>query len=383
VSLRFVIAILVVASAIDIAAAQSSPPASNLKSNIDTLSSFEYSSRMNAARALRRVAPAEVVPALIEAVRRHSDEFVRYRALIVLTSFNDRSTPELMRTLLQDRNDRVREVAYRWFERNPESALSPSLLAALNTEQSEFVRPALVRAVAALPSNDAVHRALVAEIGRGFDFFRSAVIDALGDYRATYAIDAISKVALTDGPLQDDAVLALGRIGDRRALATLSTLTKTSGDVAAALQAAQCMLGDTCAPRIEWLTTTARSSAVRPEAVRAVVAALGAMAQRDAVARAALLALAQDAPERLVHEVALALSGVALRQPGEMLMWLNAAPAGDQSRAIELLQEGFESLEEDFAEEQFFATVRAAYWKEAEGSSTRTVVAALIEKLEF
>jgi HEAT repeat protein len=382
VSPRVLVAVLIVA-AVHTAAAQSSAPASNLKSNIDTLSSFDYPSRMNAARALRRVAPAEVVPALIEAVRRHPDEFVRYRALIVLASFNDRGTPELMRTLLQDRNDRVREVAYRWFERNPEAALSPSLLAALNTEQSEFVRPALVRAVAALPSNDAVRRALVAEIGRGFDFFRSAVIDALGDYRAMYAIDAISAVALMDGPLQDDAVLALGRIGDRRALLTLSKLTNTSGDVAAALQAAQCMLGDTCAPRIEWLTTTARSSSVRPEAVRAAVAALGAMAQRDGAARAALLALVQGAPERLVHEVALALSGVALRQPGEMLIWLNAAPAGDQSRAIELLREGFESLEEDFAEEQFFAAVRAAYWKEAEGSSTRTLVAALIEKLEF
>ena len=40
--------------------------------------------------------------------------------------------------------------------------------------------------------------------------------------------------------------------------------------------------------------------------------------------------------------------------------------------SIELLRDGFESLEEDFAEEQFFATIRAAYWKEAEGSSTRT-----------
>jgi HEAT repeat protein len=382
VSSRVLVAALIVA-AVHTAAAQSNAPASNLNSNIDALSSFDYSSRMNAARALRRVAPAEVVPALIEAVRRHPDEFVRYRALIVLASFNDRGTPELMRTLLQDRNDRVREVVYRWFERNPEAALSPSLLAALNTEQSEFVRPALVRAVAALPSNDTVRRALVAEIGRGFDFFRSAVIDALGDYRAMYAIDAISAVALMDGPLQDDAVLALGRIGDRRALVTLSKLTNTSGDVAAALQAAQCMLGDTCAPRIEWLTTTARSSSLRPEAVRAAVAALGAMAQHDGAARAALLALAQGAPERLVHEVALALSGVALREPGEMLIWLNAAPAGDQSRAIELLREGFESLEEDFAEEQFFAAVRAAYWKEAEGSSTRTLVAALIEKLEF
>jgi HEAT repeat protein len=383
VSSRFVIAILMVASAIHVAAAQSNAPVNNLKSNIDALSSFDYSSRMNAARALRRVAPAEVVPALIEAVRRHSDEFVRYRALIVLTSFNDRGTPELMRTLLQDRNDRVREVAYRWFERYPEPALSPSLLAALNTEQSEFVRPALVRAVAALPPNDLAHRALVAEIGRGFDFFRSAVIDALGDYRAAYAIDAISPVALTDGPLQDDAVLALGRIGDRRALVTLSMLTNTSGDVTAALQAAQCMLGDTCAPRIEWLATTARSSSVRPEAVRAAVAALGAIAHQDAAARVALLGLGQDAPERVTHEVALAFSAIALRRPNDFLMWLSAAPEGERLKVLELLRDGFESLEEDFAEEQFFAAVRAAYWKEAEGSSTRTLVAALIEKLEF
>jgi HEAT repeat protein len=383
VSSRFLVAILMVAAATHIAAAQSSAPTSALGRNIDALSSFEYSSRMNAARALRRVAPADVVPALIEAARRHSDEFVRYRAVIVLTSFNDRGTPELMRTFLQDRNDRVREVAYRWFERNPNPALSPALLSALNTEQSEFVRPALVRAVAALPRNDAVQRALIAEIGRGFDFFRSAVIDALGDYRATYAIDAISAVAGNDGPLQDDAVLALGRIGDRRALTMLSTLTNTSGEVAAALQAAQCMLGDTCAPRIEWLTTTARSPSVRPEAVRAAVAAFGAIAQEDAAARTALLALAQDAPERVGHEVALAFSGVALRRPAEVLMWLSAASEGERSKAIELLREGFESLEEDFAEEQFFATIRAAYWKETEGSSARNLIATLIEKLEF
>jgi hypothetical protein len=64
-------------------------------------------------------------------------------------------------------------------------------------------------------------------------------------------------------------------------------------------------------------------------------------------------------------------------------MWLATAPEGERSRVTELLRDGFESLEEDFAEEQFFATIRAAYWKEAEGSSGRTIVAALIEKLEF
>jgi len=48
-----------------------------------------------------------------------------------------------------------------------------------------------------------------------------------------------------------------------------------------------------------------------------------------------------------------------------------------------MLRTGFERLEEDFAEEQFFAAARAAYWAAPETSATRTRVAALIEKLEF
>lgn len=378
---RLLAAILVIAAALPGAAAQT--PAPEIQRHVDSLFSFDYPTRMNAARMLRRAAPAAVVPALIQAVRSHSDEFVRYRALVILTSFNDRGTPELMRGLLADRNDRIREVVYRWFERNPDPGLAPSLLAALNTEQSEFVRPALVRAIAALPPTDVIQRALVAEIGRGFDFFRSAVINALGDYRAAYATDAISALVSMDGPLQDDAVLALGRIGDKRALSTLAALSNTPPDVTAALQATQCMLGDTCQPRIEWLVTMARSTSVRPEAVRAAVASLGVVAQEDSSARAALMALAQGANAALSREVSLALAGFALRRPTDVVTWLAAAPAEERTRAIELLGAGFESLEEDFAEEQFFAAARAAYWKESDASSTRTVVAAMIDKLEF
>lgn len=379
---RLLVAGLLIVAAMSSAAAQGTQPATELQQNIDRLSTFDYSPRMNAARMLRRAPPVVVVPALIGAVRGHPDEFVRYRALIVLTSFNDPGTPALMRMLLADRNDRVREVAYRWFERNPDPALTSLLLLALNSEQSEFVRPALVRAVAAIPADDMVRRALIAEVGRGFDFFRSAVIEALGDYRAAYATDAISAVAAGDGPLQDDAVLALGRIGDRRALGGLS-LTTTSPEVAPALQAAQCLLGDMCASRIEWLVATAKNPVVRPEVVRAAVAALGAIARRDIAARTALLALAQGAPDRLTHEAALAFSGVALREPADVVTWLARVSVDEGSRAMELLREGFESLEEDFAEEQFFAAARAAYWKDREGSPTRTVVATLLEKLEF
>jgi len=243
---------------------------------------------------------------------------------------------------------------------------------------------ALVSALAALGNDPQVQRALVAEIGRGFDFFRSAVIEALGDYRAAYAIDAISALSAADGVLQDDAVLALGRIGDRRAAVALSTVSNPPPEAAAMLQAAQCMLGDACAVRIEWLVKAAQGSP-RPEAVRAAVAALGAIARQDHVdARAALMALAQAGPDRLAHEAALALSGVSLRQPAQILGWLMATrDDAERTRAIDLLQQGFESLEEDFAEEQFFAAARAAYWMEAEGSPRRTVLATVIDTLEF
>jgi hypothetical protein len=350
--------------------------------HIDRLGAFDYPTRMNAARMLRRVPPAAAVPALDAAVRQHPDEFVRYRALVLLTSFNDRALPDRMRSLAADRNDRVREVVYRWFERHPEAGLTGLLRPALETEQAEFVRPALVRALAALPPDPAVQRALIGEVGRGFDFFRSAVIDALGEYRATYAIDAIAAVAQNDGPLQDDAVLALGRIGDRRALGTLSKLTNADLTVQAALQAAQCMLGAECGARVEWLATAARNARSTPELVHAAVAAIGEVARRDPSIRATLLDLAAG-PERLRNEAALALSSVALRDPDGMLDWIERQPDARRQLAVTLLHEGFEALEEDFAEEQFFATARAAYWSAGEGSESRTLMASIIETLEF
>ncbi len=50
---------------------------------------------------------------------------------------------------------------------------------------------------------------------KGQAFFRSAVIEALGDYRATYAVGPITEVAKIDGPMQTDAAIALGKIGDK------------------------------------------------------------------------------------------------------------------------------------------------------------------------
>jgi HEAT repeat protein len=377
--LRFVLFTLVLA----VPAVAQDKPATDLKRSIDSLAVFDYATRVNAARVVRRALPAEAVPALAQAVRGHSDQFVRYRALVLLTAFNDPKTPELMRTLLADRNDRVREVAYRWFERYPDARLTGPLLAALDTEQAEFVRPALIRALAVLPSDDRVQRALTAEAGRGLDFFRSAVIEALGEHRAAYAVQALLPVAATEGPLQDDAVLALGRIGDRRAVPTLTALTNAPQEVAPTLQAAQCLLGDNCAARITWLTQAARSPAARPETARAALAALGAVAsQGNPAALDALMGMERDASGRFRGDLASAFAAVALRRPGDIIPWLGRAADEVRARAIELLHEGFDSLEEVFAEEQFFAAVRAAYWSAA-GAETRTLTATLIDKLEF
>jgi hypothetical protein len=225
---------------------------------------------------------------------------------------------------------------------------------------------------------------LVREVGRGFDFFRSAVIEVLGERRAAYAVDAIAAVAALDGPLQDDAVLALGRIGGDRASKVLAAVEKPSAVVDAATRAAQCLLrGSDCSSQIDWLATAAKNAGARPEVIRSAAGALAAVAQEHSAARIALLRLGVEPAGRLREEAALALSSVALRQSDDMVSWLAGIADEDRALAIDLLREGFERLEEDFVEEQFFSAARAAYWRAEEGSGARTLTATLIDRLEF
>jgi hypothetical protein len=356
-----------------------------LSTQIGNLSSLDYSTRTNAARAIRRLPAAEAVPALVDAVKKHRDEFVRYRAFIVLSSFNDRGTAELVGGLLRDANDRLREVAYKWLEAHPDPGLVPTLLSSLQTEQAEFVRPAVVSALAALGEDARVQKALLGEIGRGLDFFRGAVIEALGRRRAAYALDGIAPVAKLQGPLQEDAVIALGRIGGPRALATLTALAAESPAPALALtlRASRCMAGEQCAAAIDAIAAAVAAPSVSAAVLRAGMGGLTAIATTGhQPATAALVTLAARGGV-VRDQAAIGLGTVAVMDPDYTIAWLDRASQQTRETAMVLLKDGFDDLEEDFGEEQFFAAARATYWKAADGSDTRSLASLLIQRLEF
>lgn len=353
---------------------------------IDKLGTVDYAVRSDAARTVRRAAAAVAGPALVHAVGEHSDGYVRFRALVILSGLNDPRTHDVMAGVLDDPNDRLRTVAYNYFEHNTDAALLPRLLAALKREESEFVRPSLTRALAAYGADARVREAMTGLVMKGQDFFRSAVIEALGDYRASYALAPISEVARIDGPLQDDAALALGKIGDKRSLEVLAALQRSAPrNSQPAVAAAICLLGVNCASHQKYLADTLRFAIANPgfqDLLRATSAALAAVAvngHEDAAATLFELGAPTRDPARAA--IVLALGTVALRNTPLLMKVLEAQ--ADLAPSTDLLRESFDMLEEDFAEERFYATVRRAYWAAPEGSKAREVAEALIQKLEF
>jgi len=368
--------------------------AAQLKAAIDSLGKLDYATRTSASRTVRRAPPAQAVPALLQAVSEHADGYVRYRALVLLTGFNDPRTKDAMREALSTPNDRLRAVAYSFFEHNPDPGLLTQFLGALEKEQGEFVRPSLVRAVAALAATtgaDATRarQALLREVARGEDFFRSAVIEALGDHKALYAVDALSAIAKLDGPLQDDAALALGKIGATRALETLAGLQQSAPrKVQPSVAAAICLLGINCGSHEGYLVETLKFSdknAGFQELLRGAAAGLGALAVAGrAEAAEALVEVGIPSNDPTRAPVALALATVALRNTPVMLKLLESpARSGVRDQAIALTAEGFDMLEEDLDKERFFALVRRTYWESEEKSPRRSLMQTLIGALDF
>jgi len=387
----FLAAVAVAAACLSAAAGAQRPsdPVSldDLKAAIDNLGRLDYEVRMNAARTVRRAPAAMAIGALMDAASGHGDGYVRYRALVLLSGFNDPRARDVMEEALGDANDRLRSVAYTYFEHNPDKIIAPLLLKALDREDSEFVRPELTRAVAAYGAFDPKARdAMLPLVDRGQDFFRGAAIEALGDYKAVYAVDAIQRVAKLDGPLQDDAALALGKIGDKRALATLAELQRTAPrERQPAIAAGICLLGVNRESHQGFVTETLRFSIANlgfQDLLRASATSLAAIAVSDnPAALATLFDAGVPARDPARAPIALAAGTVAIRNTALALKVLEQRE--DLDGAVLLLRDAFDMLEEDYEEERFFMAVRRAYWEAPEGSTRRKVCDALIQRLEF
>src|SRR5205814_1078794 len=174
-------------------------------------------------------------------------------------SFNDPKAAGVVKDMSTNANDRLRTVAYAYDEHHPSAEMIPALLQALGREDGEFVRPALIRALAAQAGDPRVRETLLQEVGRGQDYFRSGVIEALGDYRAAYALEPLLQIARLGGPLQIDAIVALGKLKDPRAMETLAALQRTvPRETQPAIAAAICLLGVNCDAHQAYLVETLR-----------------------------------------------------------------------------------------------------------------------------
>ena len=87
-----------------------------LQAAIDKLGKLDYQTRVDASATLRRAPAAAVVPMLVDAARGHADGYVRFRALVLLSGFNDPKTRPRVPGSPWRRDDRLREVAYAYVE---------------------------------------------------------------------------------------------------------------------------------------------------------------------------------------------------------------------------------------------------------------------------
>jgi hypothetical protein len=349
---------------------------------IDHLGVFAREQRMKAARELRRAPGTIVLPALIDAASGHADGYVRYRALVLLTGYDDPRVPDQMELAMADVNDRLRVVGYAYFERHPERRLLPVLLKAFDEERSELARRALARTLAAQGADAKVQAALIKDVSAGEDLLRDQVIDAIGDYKGTYAFAAISDPALLDGPMRETVVVALGKLRHGGAMPALVNLQGSAlPEQQPLIAAAICLVYPECTSHRELLTGTLKNDD-RSERLRAAAAGLGAMAESgDVEAARALIEIGVTAGGSARASAAVALAAFAIQQPALALPRL--AERQDRAAAVGLLREGIDMLDDDLAAEQFFVEIRKAYFAEPEESPTRSVIQAVINALEF
>lgn len=370
--------------------------AAGINEVIPFLGDFDFSVRAEASRVLRRTDVASAVPALVMAAQSHEDSYVQFRAAVLLAGFGGSSAREFFETALDSPNDRVRTAAYDYFEHDPDANLAPRLLTALDRETSEFVRPALVRALAAHDDDALVRDRLLKDIDRGEGYFRGGVVEALGDYRATYAVGRLLEIASEEGPLRDDALLALGKIGDKRALQVVAAaqidaaaVDSKNSELLPIVSAAACLLDTDYENQIQYVVEalryglTADGDDLPLLRAASTAAAAVSMAGRkgSTIALRALFDVGVEAadPDRAL--IALAVGTVALRTPVRVVTAL--AARNDLRASLLLLRDAFDMLDEDMAEERFYILLRNKFWDETETPVTRSVAEAAMEVLEF
>jgi hypothetical protein len=243
-----------------------------------------------------------------------------------------------------------------------------------------------VRALAAIPRDLKIIDVLMRDAMRGVDFFRSTVIEAIGDYKVAMALPRLVEIAKIEGPLQDDAATAIGKIGDRGQLGTLAAMQQSAPkETQPAIAAAICLMGTNCSAHISYLHKTLTYADTYPgyqDLLRGAAAGLGNIARQgnqDALNILFDVGIPSQDPVRA--PVTLALGLVALRNTPLMLKTLLAR--GDQDAAIGIVAEAFDMLEEDLEEERFFVTVRKEYWAAPDSSPMRKLCGELINRLDF
>ena len=216
--------------------------------------------RMAAARTIRRADPSQAVPALLEGRRVASGRLrplPRPRAALGLQRSAHSRRDARRRSTVAERSPAHRRLRLLRAQPRP-GHRARRLLAEARPRTSEFVRPALTRALAAYGTDPKVQATLTGLVLKGQDFFRSAVIEALGDYKAAYAVgaDHRGREARRAAPgrcgPRDRQDRRQARAADARRRCSASAPRESQPAVAAAI----CLLGVNCESHQTYLADT-------------------------------------------------------------------------------------------------------------------------------
>ena len=250
-----------------------------------------------------------------------------------------------MRESLKSPTDRLRTVAYSFFGTIPiaddPGSARRARQGAGRVRASGAIR-ALARVTVQEPSTrlrettQARAQTLVREAGRGAGFLPQRGHRGVGDYKALYAFDAITGIAKLDGPLQDDAAVALGKIGDKRALETLAALQRSAPQLRQpSVAAGICLLDVNCPSHEKYLIDTLKFGDRNPgfqDLLRAAAAGLGALGVWGrTTAVDALFEVGIPARDPARSPITRALATIAMRNTSLMMRLLEKHPARDQA----------------------------------------------------